>query len=465
MVKAKWIMVAVVTALILVACIPSDPVDFSCSSPILSSPPLKSNNLTINIYVDGTPSMEGYANTDTKSHYSQTLELLDSIASFSSAKVAYNRLGTYAQPITRGQFHKDTQSPTFYNGRDRRYPKFQETTIDKAITPVSKDNQLSIIITDLYQEDSDITKVSKEIQKNYLNSDQVAKGDAVGILASKSEFNGIVYNEDLNNTKFHYNTHGKPEEKYHPFYALFLGKYSDIDDFFTKIIKDGGELVNKSKLVIFSPDYILRESLHFPSHMDNKDNNKLLTNIDVRRPSSLQSKKVVVDKKNVQSIDLLEIGKNEKQEISLSYDVPFTPFDHTLLFDDKSLKTQVKIDGFDTFSKKVDKTNDSSLQQAIEIRKLNLNEQQRNLNLSTTIKPNKMPSGIYFFTIDTIAKDLQEQPWWEKWNSTESNKTDGSKTFNILKFLQQLKHLTTELMVRENSKSIIGRFCYAIQKD
>jgi hypothetical protein len=76
-----------------------------------------------------------------------------------------------------------------------------------------------------------------------------------------------------------------------------------------------------------------------------------------------------------------------------------------------------------------------------------------------------MPSGIYFFTIDTIAKDLQEQPWWEEWNSTEANRNDGSKTFHISKFLRQLKKLTTDIMTRENSQTVLGRFCYAIQKD
>ncbi|MBO3463176.1 hypothetical protein G7B40_029160 [Aetokthonos hydrillicola Thurmond2011] len=459
MVKPKWIILAVTTTVLLAACKHST-VDFSCNPPVFSSPPPKSEHLAINIYVDGTPSMEGYVNNDTKSRYNQTLDLLDSTFLLSNAKITYNRLGNDIQPITRDQFEKDTQLATFYNGRDPRYPKLQETAIDKAIT-TAKNNQLSVIITDLYQEDSDITKVSKEIKKNYLNAEKVKQGYAVGILAIKSEFNGTIYNEDVQKSNFDYNTKGQPSERYHPFYALFLGKYSDIEYFFTKMFKDGGQLVKDSNSIIFSPNYIFEKALQFPSSLDNN----LPKAIDIKRPVSLQYKKILVEKKNAEPIDILEIGKKEHQEISLNYDVPFSPFNYTLPFDDSSIKTKLKIDSFNTFRQKLDKNNDRSLQQALQISKFSINENSKNISFLTTIDPKKMGSGIYFFTVDTIATDLQKQPWWEAWNSTDINKTDGSKTLNILKFLEQLKSLTTELMEEENREPVIGRFCYAIQKD
>ena len=124
---------------------------------------------------------------------------------------------------------------------------------------------MNVIITDLYQKDSDITKVNLEIKNNYLNSNLVDKGYAVGVMAIKSEFQGTVYTELSSTSQFSYNTQGKKPLQYHPFYVIFLGKYSDIDTYFTKLIKNGGELLQDSKLVIFSPRSILKETLHFPT--------------------------------------------------------------------------------------------------------------------------------------------------------------------------------------------------------
>ncbi|MEC4819151.1 MAG: hypothetical protein SAK29_38640 [Scytonema sp. PMC 1069.18] len=72
--------------------------------------------------------------------------------------------------------------------------------------------------------------------------------------------------------------------------------------------------------------------------------------------------------------------------------------------------------------------------------------------------------GVYLFTVNAVANKLQEQQWWEEWNSTQENITDGSKTYNLERFLQQLRNLTSDLM-REKSQPIVGRFCYAIQRN
>ncbi len=466
MVKAKWIMVAMATSMLLVACKPSE-VDFSCQQPTLSIPPSKSDHLTINVYLDGTPSMEGYVNTPTKSRYAQTLDLLDSTFSLSNAKVVYNRLGTNTQTISRKQFQKDTQLRTFYNGHDPQYPLLQESLIDKAVTPTDKEHQLSVIITDLYQEDNDVTKVSQEIKKNYFNAEQAKQGYALGIIALKSEFNGIVYNEDVNSTRFPYNTNGKP---LHPFYAVFLGKYADIDDFFGKIVRQGGELIKDSKLVIFSPNYLIKEPLHFSSNSSETSKKKDIRKspnsdeIDITRPFSLQYKKVVIGKG--EGIEMLEIGKSQKTEIPLNYNLPLNPFPHTLLFSDKSLKTKVKIESFDTFSQRKDQTTTLLSKQLIEMSGFEINPEQTMLKFMTKLNPSQMKPTIYLFTIDTIATELQEQPWWREWNSTEANRNDGSKTFNILRFLQEIKNVTTDLMTQENTQPpTVGHFCYAIQKD
>ena len=194
--KNKWLLVLFMTLIVVVSCKPPKIDNIRCELPKLNTPIAPSENLKVAIYVDGTPSMEGYVSTNTKSRYTQTLELLDRTFYLTSSKVAYQRLGTSIQQLSREQYKQDAQSPNFYNGKTPQYPPLSVSQIEKAIALQPQDNQLVIIATDLYQKNADITKVSKEIKNNYLNVEQKAKGYSVGIIAVKSEFNGTVYTED-----------------------------------------------------------------------------------------------------------------------------------------------------------------------------------------------------------------------------------------------------------------------------
>jgi hypothetical protein len=440
--KIKLLLVVFTTLILIVSCKPPTTSNFPCELPKLSTPPAPSQNLEVAVYLDGTPSMAGYVSTNTKSRYAQTLELLDSTFSLSSSKVAYQRLGTNTQEISREQYKQDAQSPNFYCCKSSQYPALSFSQIEKAIAPQAQDNKLIVIVTDLYQKDTDVTKVSKEIKKNYLNAEQKEKGYSVGIIAIKSEFNGAVYTETTP-PKFTYSTAGKQPEEYHPFYLIFLGKYSDIDNYFNKLT---GKLPEDSKYVIFSPQYLLQEVSHF---QDTKT--QLPNELDINTPLSLNNSKLVIDKN--ERLQLLEIGKKEKQDISLNYDVSFKSYKHTLLFKDTALIPQI---------------DNSSLGKAFEVTDFKLqektNQEEQGLSFTTKIKPSEINPNIYLLTVDAIAKDLQEQQWWNEWSSTDANLTDGSKTYNLAQFLGQLKTLTTDVMNNGDAQAIVGRFCFAIEK-
>jgi hypothetical protein len=150
---------------------------------------------------------------------------------------------------------------------------------------------------------------------------------------------------------------------------------------------------------------------------------------------------------------LLEIGKKEKQDISLNYDVSFKSYKHALLFKDTSVIT---------------KNDNSSLGKAFQVTDFKLkekaNQEEYGLSFNTKIKPSEMNPDIYLLTVDAIAKDLQEQQWWDEWSSTDANLTDGSKTYNLAQFLGQLKTLTTDVMNNGDAQAVVGRFCFAIEK-
>ena len=95
MVKIKSLILGLLTLVLLVSCVggPRDISEKICELPPKTNSSLNSNNLEINVYVDGTPSMEGYVNQES-TRYQKTLELLDRTFSLKSKKVNYNRLGT-----------------------------------------------------------------------------------------------------------------------------------------------------------------------------------------------------------------------------------------------------------------------------------------------------------------------------------------------------------------------------------
>ncbi|HBE21501.1 MAG TPA: hypothetical protein DEG17_09560 [Cyanobacteria bacterium UBA11149] len=455
MIRFRWLILAIATFLLLVACIPKS-VNLTCDTSLPNTQPPPSDKITIAIYVDGTPSMEGYVK-NTTSRYVQTIELLNSILATAGKRsqptLQYYRLGTTIQPITREQF-RQAQLPKFYDGSNPNFPLQSVSQIEAAITPPDEGDKLSVIITDLYQKEADTTLLSQKIKENYLNSQR--QGYAVGILASKSEFNGTIYDVGIGGDKFPYNTEGKEPEKWHPFYVIFIGPETDIAYYFDKFAKlrEEEDLPKDSQLVIFSTSIVsqlthIEGSPQLPSQLNS--------------PLSLNDGNVAVEINN-EPIELLEIDKNASEEFPIEYSVPFKQLSHTLPIESNSIATKIQIQTFDTFDKEFKQSTDPQLEKAIEISEWKLSNSQ-NLDFTTKIKSsNFQQPGVYFFQVEALVKDLQEPSWWKDWNSSE-NSQDGSKTHNLLKFLGELKTITIDLMNSEGNKSIIGRFCYGIQKN
>jgi hypothetical protein len=104
---------------------------------------------------------------------------------------------------------------------------------------------------------------------------------------------------------------------------------------------------------------------------------------------------------------------------------------------------------------------DSPLQKALELSQWQING--NNLGFQATIKPSFFPKReIYLFTVDAVAKRVQVEPWWVEWNTT-SNTSNDWKTYNLQPFMEGLKDNTDNFM--RNSPVVVGRFCFAMQKN
>jgi hypothetical protein len=410
------------------------------------------NPLTVDMYIDGSGSMLGYVDRENSS-YIQALKLLDSTLGLSSNRpqstVKYYRSGDYqhqAKELTRSEFRK-AHKAEFYNGKNSIFSAVS-SDLSSLITKPKHSDRLTVIVTDLEQNDGDVNLIANKIKENYFNSKN--ENYAVGIWGIKSEFNGTVYSATDSNIKYNYSTEGKSNSQYRPFYILFLGHYQDIANYFDKLEKEQGNLSDRSKFLIFSPHNLVADVSYL--------NSPLNLSSDLAAPDLLHNGDVSVEKNN-QPIELLEIINKNAEAIEVKYQLPVKQINHTLSAEPNDLKITTDISAFDNFNKKQFKQI-STTKQALDFKDWQLNDER--LEFITTIDPNLLTeSNIYYFKVDVTAKDLQKPAWWSDWNLNSGN--DGSKTSNLYGFMNSLKNITLNSM--DESTLTIGRLCYAIQKN
>lgn len=410
------------------------------------------NPLAVDFHIDGSGSMLGYINEENSS-YIQALKLLDSTLSLSSRHsqpaVKYYRSGDYqhqAKELTRSEFRKASKAE-FYDGKTSMFPAVS-SDLSSLITKPKNRDRLTVIVTDLEQNDGDVNLIANKIKENYFNNQD--NNYAVGIWAIKSEFNGIVYSASDANKKFNYNTAGKTSKQYRPFYILFLGNYQDIANYFDKLEKEQGNLGDRSKLLIFSPHNLVTDVSYL--------NSPLSLSSDLAAPNLLHNGNVSVEKNN-QPIELLEIKNKNADALEVEYQLTLNQINHTLSADPNDLKIAIDASAFDKFNKQQFKQ-DPDAAKALNFKDWQINDNQ--LEFVTTINPkNFTESNVYYFKVDVTAKDLQKPDWWSEWNLNSGS--DGSKTSNLYGFMNSLKNITLNSM--NESTSTIGRLCYAIQKD
>ena len=184
--------------------------------PVAGPIPPKSDKIKIDIVYDATPSMRGFTEAGESGLYTRVLRKLESAAAkeWPGTEVQLFRFGSEVTPLTS----QDRLAPlrtSFYETRQG----FIDTHIDRAVEAADP-AKLTVLITDLFQTDTDVTKVTKRLTNKY-----AAKGLAVGVMGVKGDFRGQVYDIGIYRLHFRF-------ERLRPFYVLALGKHSDVEAYF-----------------------------------------------------------------------------------------------------------------------------------------------------------------------------------------------------------------------------------------
>ncbi|MDJ0557175.1 MAG: hypothetical protein QNJ68_22575 [Microcoleaceae cyanobacterium MO_207.B10] len=433
-------------SLVLVACAPKQ-VSKNCD---LSSSPIeglasKSNPIQPIVQIDGTPSMQGFVNVP-DSRYIRTLRLIETaaITAFeNSLAVKYYSFGTKRIPLPNERSSLIAQSPSFYTSRE----PFLDAQIDKALESLNNNNHdhLSIIVTDLYQKDGETARVIESLKVNYLKKDL-----AVGILAVRSEFDGIVYDVGLVDNSFEYLTKPNNPETFHPFYLLVLGSYENVASFFDRMkaaSQKQGLNFSDNQFVIFYSKLV-----QTPLILNIKEDN--LTLKGMRRLLTVNDGNVMVSMQNRETTERLMLKDEVGRERTINYQVSYEELPYLLPVNNFSATVVTE---YNNNSRNFAKYNGNQL-----IKFNDWQIQENELLFSTMFNYNDMDKGVYWFSAEIFPQALELPEWSSQWNLKEKESFNGSKTYNLSPFLDGLMASTLQQIKLKNQP--LGRFCYLIYK-
>ncbi len=240
--KLKWI--PIVIALFLLSSCSSNmekpPFDPPVSSRTVS---LESDkNIDFDVYIDSTASMGGYAVSGISTGYVSALTGISSMAASLSGtlgSVQYHSFGVNIVKISQEQFMNARNQSFYINNPANSKRTFISEVIKKSVAGFAKSSQkaegrsnMSIIITDLFEDNSNVDPLINYIKKDCGQSDI-----SIGVLALKSCFKGRVYDIGRNINGKPYESDLKDSRTYRPFYVLMIGKAGDVCSFYEQLDK------------------------------------------------------------------------------------------------------------------------------------------------------------------------------------------------------------------------------------
>ena len=195
----------------------------------------KTENIAMDIYLDGTYSMAGYVNYPSTTVYTNAIKEIERTVSstWRNEDIKYIRFGDEFKKLSRDNFLKFDKID-FYDQKD--------TSLQKVVDAMDG-NKINVIVTDLFQTDQDIESLMSSLKKKSFSDHE----KALAIVGLKSQFKGRIYDIGKNKLNFDYETSDKGS--YRPFYLLIVGNEDDVRSFvlqYQKNVKD------EIKAVIFA---------------------------------------------------------------------------------------------------------------------------------------------------------------------------------------------------------------------
>lgn len=408
----------------------------------IKSPSLKE----VRIGVDGSGSMIGYVALG-QTTYTRAIDAVNSVVTSSlDLPIRLERVGNKSTKLTYSSFQA-AKTPVFYDGSRPEYPPVA-SQLSQFFDGHSED-QLSLLLTDLQPSAADVTSLTREVRQ-FLKT---GSGMSLAVVGIKSEFAGQVYLEEGGSLRsFEYNTTGKDSQQLRPAYLVMLGPYNRVSQVVTDVVEFLDPDGERTKVVLFSPDYLIQS----PAHINTDANIGLseATQGNVIEVNTLEAGGVVVDPGALAyRLFLLRSGLESPPTYQESL--------QGLRQGAYSPAINLQKLSYEAIASQGVAFPQPGANNPIQIKNLEPDANQQ-IQLQVTLQPNVVsPQELTLVKIQAFAQSLAVDDWWKNWDwSTRAGSQDGSKTYNLLSFLQEMSLLTLKQM--DPQSRLAAELCFAV---
>ena len=394
-------------------------------------------------------------------HYTRICPALESmiVSGWQDETVRFFRFGERVEPINRSTYLQSGYE-NFYEEEDI----FGKTYIEKVIeneaqfvnpdigqirapedpeeidandTPeeapvlANTEGQLVVIVTDLFQDDSDITQLIGHVKDKYIK-----KGVDVGLFGLRSQFDGTVYDigSGEGSSLRYRSTPGNPET-FRPFYLLVLGKHADIAHYFDRLIANG---FTEAETIIFSR-YLVSPLLSFEgAKVDPYNLNNKIVNRDHSQNPILKQYEIV----------------RSSEPAKISAKMEYVPLPHAMPFDSNTFEDPIIAEHKPDRNGENERSPDAM--NCLEVTPT-FSENELTVEFALTTSLPRKAVYLYEVTLHPAIDTYKVPDWCSDWNmGAERN---GAKTLNLVNFVRGL----TETTVRDHLPKI-AQFYFYIKK-
>ncbi|MEO0771059.1 MAG: hypothetical protein AAFY72_16825, partial [Cyanobacteria bacterium J06649_4] len=332
----------------------------------------------------------------------------------------------------------------------------QTANLEPAIAAAAPE-ELSIVVTDLYQERQYFETITDIISDKLATIPQ----GAVGVVGVRSEFDGTVYTEAERGTgSFAVSS----AEAAHPFYIVFVGRVDEVS-FYMKDLKQrltGLNFQEGVEYTVFSPERIY-ETLPVQQRKSQSAFREAgLSEVSVPE-NRMRGDRIGVNLQDP-AVQPLQLKQGGQDDVIIPYQIPLNQIEDTFLPSNLSVVFQQSHTLLDEVRKEF-AGEDATVGGALSVENASISPSQ--LDFSLNLSPQDFRNRVSFFTLDAAVvpagsggPSFSQKEGWAGWSST-SSETDGRKTHNLDKFLDGLAINTTDKM-RSNNISV-GQYCYLIK--
>ena len=202
--------------------------------------------VAVDVYFDATVSMRGYTTLAAGNVYRTLPDILTDVGS-SMGEIKFYQFGAEIKLLENRDYRK-------FSSPD---PYVEPITAVQNVVDRADTSHLSIIVTDLFESDSDWSNISRKIREKFF-----ANHFAVAVVGIRNSFEGYIFDVGLNAAKFNYTSYDYPY-KFRPFYMLVMGNENDVERFLGKF-KERQTLPNETNYLLLSEN-LATESNDFSS--------------------------------------------------------------------------------------------------------------------------------------------------------------------------------------------------------